>query len=47
MDAIDAAYFSYTLWGTVFVLADIATGVALFRLGLTSRDAIGRHVLDM
>ena len=30
-----------------FVLADIATGVALFRLGLTSRDAIGRHVLDM
>ena len=30
-----------------FVLMDIATGVALFRLGLTSRDAIGRHVLDM
>ena len=30
MDAIDAAYFSYTLWDRVFVLADIATGVALF-----------------
>ena len=30
MDAIDAAYFSYTLWDLFFVLADIATGVALF-----------------